>query len=75
MVKVPQKISGGFRTEQGAIDFCRIRSSLGTLQKNQINLFHGIVQALADQPWLPAPKPSAAQDKTLSAPYQEKIAA
>jgi transposase len=56
MEKVQQKISGGFRTEQGAIEHCRIRSYLSTLRKNQINLFDGIVQALAGQPWLPAQK-------------------
>lgn len=75
MVKVQQKISGGFRTEQGAIDFCRIRSYLGTLQKNRINLFDGIVQALAGQPWLPAQKPAPDHAKTLSALPHEKLAA
>ena len=75
MVKVQQKISGGFRTEQGAINFCRIRSYLGTLQKNRINLFDGIVQGLAGQPCLPSHKPSAAPVKTLSAQHQGKIAA
>jgi transposase len=75
MGKVQQKISGGFRTEQGAIDFCRIRSYLSTLQKNQINLFDGIVQALAGTPWLPLQQPSAAREKTFSAQHQEKAAA
>jgi transposase len=74
-MKGQQKISGGFRTEQGAIDFCRIRSYLSTLQKNHLNLFDGIVQALAGQPWLPSPQPSAARAKTPSAPQQEKRAA
>lgn len=75
MMKGQQKISGGFRTEQGAIDFCRIRSYLSTLQKNQINLFDGIVHALAGKPWLPAQKPSAAQEKMFSSLVQEKTAA
>ena len=75
MEKVQQKISGGFRTEQGAIEFCRTRSYLSTLQKNQINLFDGIVQALAGKPWLPSQKPSAVQEKTISAQHQEKVAA
>jgi len=75
MEKVQQKISGGFRTEQGAIEFCRIRSSLSTLQKNQSNLFDGIVQALAGKSWLPAQKPSAVQEKTFSSHDQEKVAA
>ena len=75
MVKVQQKISGGFRTEQGAVDFCRIRSYLGTLQKNQLNLFDGIVQGLAGQPWLPSNTPSAAPEKTVSAQSPQTIAA
>ena len=75
MMKVQQKISGGFRTEQGAIDFCRIRSYLSTLQKNQINLFDGIVHALADKPWLPSQLPSAAHEKMSCSHDQEKIAA
>ena len=46
MMKVQQKISGGFRTETGATDFCRNRSYVSTLQKNHIDLFDGITQAL-----------------------------
>jgi transposase len=75
MMKVQQKISGGFRTEQGAIDFCRIRSYLDSLRKNQINLFTGIADALAGKPWLP-PQPSAlAPAKNSCTENQEKIAA
>ncbi len=61
MMKVQQKVSGGFRTETGAIDFCRIRSYVSTLQKNRIDLFDGITQALAGQPWLPPETPPVAQ--------------
>ena len=63
MMKGQQKIYWGFRTQRGAIDFCRIRFYLNTLQKPQINLFGGIVRALAGQPWLPSPKPSAPHEK------------
>ncbi len=53
MMKIQQKVSGGFRTETGAINSCRIRSYVITLQKNHVDLFDGIMRALAGQPWLP----------------------
>jgi transposase len=38
MLKVQQKISGCFRTEAGARDFCRIRSYILSMQKRGINI-------------------------------------
>lgn len=52
-MKIQQKISGGFRTEAGAIGFCRIRSYLSTTTKNGIDPCDAIAQALARKPWLP----------------------
>jgi len=43
MMKVQQKISGMFRTEEGAKAFCRIRSYISTARKNAV----GAIDALA----------------------------
>ena len=40
MPKVKQKISGGFRTKNGADTFCTLRSYLATMHKQGANLFH-----------------------------------
>jgi transposase len=44
MTKVKQKISGGFRSEQGAIDFATIRSFISTAKKQGCNVIHTLVQ-------------------------------
>lgn len=54
MIKVQQKISGCFRTEQGVAMFCRIRSYLSTLRKQDIHLFSALQQAFSGHPPLPA---------------------
>jgi len=46
MCKVKQKVSGCFRTFEGALDFCTIRSCLATLHKQKFNLYDSLVQAL-----------------------------
>ena len=50
MMKVKQKISGGFRTMEGAETFAMIRSFLSTMRKQGHNLFDDITSALRDQP-------------------------
>ena len=45
MMKVKMKISGGFRTMQGAKTFCTIRSFTSTCRKQGINIFQAIAQA------------------------------
>ena len=50
MPKVKQKISGGFRTKNGADTFCTIRSYLATMHKQGANLFHALTLTFQDQP-------------------------
>jgi transposase len=45
MSKVKQKISGCFRTFDGASAFCTIRSYLETLRKQGVDLLHALVQS------------------------------
>jgi transposase len=54
MIKVQQKVSGCFRTEEGVARFCRIRSYLSTLRKQGIALFSALKHTLAGHPVFPA---------------------
>jgi len=47
MMKVKQKISGGFRSTVGAETFCTIRGFLSTQRKQKNNIFDAIQLALA----------------------------
>lgn len=47
MPKVKQKVSGGFRTKQGAIRFCVIRSYLETLRKQGCHVIDALNQAFS----------------------------
>jgi transposase len=49
-----QKISGCFRTEEGADAYCTIRSYLATLQKQGQNLFEALLQTFKTAPPMPA---------------------
>ncbi len=53
MIKVQQKVSGCFRTEQGIAMFCRIRSYLSTLHKQGSKLFSALDHTFAGHPVLP----------------------
>lgn len=53
MMKVQQKISGCFRTKEGAKDFCRIRSYISTMRKQGYNLLESLRSVFAGNPLLP----------------------
>jgi len=53
MLKVQQKISGGFRTLPGADLFCTVRSYLATARKNGQSLLAVLTHAFHGQPYTP----------------------
>ena len=58
MVKLQQKISGCWRTHQGAERFLAIRSYISTARKNGLDARDALGRLAAGQPWLPAPSPT-----------------
>lgn len=53
MIKVKQKVSGCFRTLEGARCFARIRGYLSTCRKQGFNLWDACFQAALGKPFLP----------------------
>lgn len=53
MVKVQQKISGGFRTQSGATAWLAVRSYLATAIKNGINPLAALQRLTTANPWMP----------------------
>lgn len=53
MMKVQQKISGTFRTEDGAKAFCRIRSYISTARKNAVGAMEALSRLFSGTPFLP----------------------
>ena len=54
MAKVKQKISGTFRSWDGAHDFCRIRGYISTARKNSIPIIEALAGAFEGKPFMPA---------------------
>lgn len=50
MIKLKQKISGGFRTEHAAEAFCNIRSYISTVKKQGGNAFDALLAAIVGTP-------------------------
>ena len=53
MLKVKHKVSGCFRSPQGADYFCRIRGYISTLRKQEYSILDGLTSVFAGQPYLP----------------------
>lgn len=58
MVKLQQKISGCWRTTEGAERFLTVRGYTSTARKNNIGPLHALRLLTAGTPWLPAQAPT-----------------
>ena len=56
MVKVRQKISGCFRTEEGAAAFLRIRGYISTARKQGENMLGALEGDFTGKPLIPNPQ-------------------
>lgn len=53
MMKVQQKISGTFRSIQGAVTFCRIRGYISTVKKNKLSVIDAILDVFSGKTFIP----------------------
>jgi len=54
MIKVQQKVSGGFRTPEGSAAFCRVRGYISTLKKQGVPVLLALRRLFLGTPVLPA---------------------
>ncbi len=54
MIKVKQKVSGCFRTFEGAEHFVNIRGYISTARKNKLNAYDAIKNAFSGHPFIPS---------------------
>ncbi|KKH50453.1 hypothetical protein EO93_07735 [Methanosarcina sp. 1.H.A.2.2] len=52
MMKLQQKISGTFRSIEGAVAFCRIRAYISSIKKNGMSVMDAILAVLNGAPLL-----------------------
>lgn len=53
MIKIKQKISGGWRTTTGAEHFLALRAYISTARKQSKDLIDVLTRLAAHDPWLP----------------------
>ena len=53
MLKVKHKVSGSFRSADGANHFCRIRGYISTLRKQGYSIVDGLTSVFTSQPYVP----------------------
>ena len=54
MTKLQQKISGTFRSEEGAANFCRVRGYISTVKKHNLPVMTSLVRAFERAPFMPS---------------------